>query len=213
MAVEDSPAAVRGARRAVFLDKDGTVVVDVPYSVDPRRMALTDGAGEGLRLLQDHGFELIVVSNQSGVARGFFGVDALAPVERRLRTLLSAEGVSLKDFRYCPHHPEGTVARYAISCSCRKPKPGMIEQAAGDGAIDLSRSWVVGDILDDVEAGGRAGCATALIDNGNETEWRRGPHRVPDVVARDLAEAARVIVARGTTWAPARALHSVDGGP
>ncbi|QEH34775.1 D-glycero-beta-D-manno-heptose-1,7-bisphosphate 7-phosphatase [Aquisphaera giovannonii] len=181
--------------RAAFLDKDGTLVVDVPYNVDPDQIRLAPGAAEGLVLLRDAGFRLIVISNQSGVARGLFAEAAIAAVRGRLGELLGEIGVALDGFYYCPHHPQGVVPEYAVACECRKPQPGMILAAARDHAIDLGRSWFLGDILDDVEAGRRAGCRTALIANGNETEWERSPLRWPDVVARDLAEAARLITA------------------
>jgi D-glycero-D-manno-heptose 1,7-bisphosphate phosphatase len=108
-------------RKAVFLDKDGTLVENVPYNADPRRLRLAERAGPALRLLHEAGYALIVVSNQSGIARGLFGEEAMQPVERELRRLLSAERVPLTSFFYCPHHPEGAVTRYALSCTCRKP--------------------------------------------------------------------------------------------
>ncbi|MDP8923554.1 MAG: HAD family hydrolase [Chloroflexota bacterium] len=182
-------------RAAVFLDKDGTLVEDVPYNVDPALIRLGSGAVEGLRLLHVAGYPLIVISNQSGVARGYFAEDALRAVEARLRELLGEAGVPLTGFYYCPHHPEGLVAEYARACECRKPLPGMILRAAHEHGIDVARSWFVGDILHDVEAAHRAGCRAVLLDNGNETEWELSPARTPDVVAPDLAEAARAIVA------------------
>jgi histidinol-phosphate phosphatase family protein len=185
--------------RAVFLDKDGTLIEDVPYNVDPAQIRLTPGAVEGLRLLRGAGFRLIVVSNQSGVARGYFPEAALAGVEAKLRELLAAGGAALDGFYYCPHHPGGSVAAYAVACDCRKPLPGLLLRAADDHGIDLARSWLVGDILNDVEAGRRAGCHTVLLDNGHETEWVFSDLRRPDRVAADLAEAARVILDETTT--------------
>jgi histidinol-phosphate phosphatase family protein len=180
---------------AVFLDKDGTLVEDVPYNVDPTQVRLAPGAAEGLAALHEAGYALVVVSNQSGVARGRFPEAALLGVERSLRRLLAAFGVPLAGFYYCPHHPEGAVPAYTMRCACRKPAPGMLHRAAAELGLDLARSWMVGDILDDVEAGRAAGCRTILIDNGNETEWRSGPGRRPTRVAADLAEAARLILA------------------
>src|SRR3954470_4364570 len=115
---------------AVFLDKDGTLIEDVPYNVDPARIRLMPGAAGGLRALDAAGYRLIVVSNQSGVARGYFEEAALAAVEARLRELLAEAGVPLAGFYYCPHHPEGSVAAYAVECSCRKPQPGLLVRAA-----------------------------------------------------------------------------------
>ncbi len=182
---------------AVFLDKDGTLIDDVPDNVDPALIRLAPRAEEGLPLLHQAGYRLIVVSNQAGVARGLFQESALRGVEDRIRELLGRLGVPLAGFSYCPHHPEGAVGRYAHACDCRKPAPGMLVGAAWAGGLDLGRSWLVGDILDDVEAGRRAGCRTVLIDNGNETEWVLTPGRTPDHRAGDLAEAARIIVATG----------------
>jgi histidinol-phosphate phosphatase family protein len=184
-------------RRAVFLDKDGTLVEDVPYNVDPGRIRLTPGAAAGLRRLHEAGFLLVVVSNQSGVARGYFAEGALRKVEERLRELLGPEGAPLAGFYWCPHHPQGTVAGYATACECRKPAPGLVLRACRELDIDPVRSWLVGDILNDVEAGRRAGCRTVLVDNGNETEWDLSPGRVPHHRAADLAAAADVILAEG----------------
>ena len=180
--------------RAVFLDKDGTLIVDIPYNVDPALIELNPGAAEGLTRLHEAGYRLVVITNQSGVARGRFAVEALDPVEDRLSALLAGLGVPLAGFYFCPHHPEGSVSEYAIPCDCRKPKPGMLIRAAEDLGIDLPRSWFVGDILNDVEAGHRAGCRSVLLDVGNETEWVAGPDRTPDFTASNLLEAATAIL-------------------
>jgi histidinol-phosphate phosphatase family protein len=190
----DVVAVTGGTGRAVFLDKDGTLVDDVPYNVDPAEIRLATGAGEALRAIESAGYLVVVVSNQSGVARGLFDVSRLAVVERTLRELLSDEGASLHGFYFCPHHPDGSIAEYAIACDCRKPAPGMLLRAADELGIDLDRSWMVGDILDDVEAGRAAGCRTVLVDVGNETEWVRSPTREPHHVAFDLQGAVETIL-------------------
>jgi D-glycero-D-manno-heptose 1,7-bisphosphate phosphatase len=186
-------------KRAVFLDKDGTLLHNVPYNVQPERMRLVAGAGTALRRFYALGYAIIVVSNQPGVAHGYFDPPALRGVERQLRSLLAGCGVPLSGFYYCPHHPQGRVARYAIRCHCRKPAPGLLIAAAAIHDIDLDQSWMLGDILDDVEAGVRAGCRTVLLDVGNETEWRRGPYRHPDVVAASLVSAADKMFDAGST--------------
>src|SRR4051812_13755533 len=140
-------------RKAIFLDKDGTLIPDVPYNVDPSRMRLAPGVGPTLQKLQRLGFLLIVISNQSGVAKGFFSESALQPMFEHLKEMLLAYGVRLESLYYCPHHPEGRVQRYAIECECRKPKAGLITRAMEDYDIDASNSWMVGDIRDDIEAG------------------------------------------------------------
>jgi D-glycero-D-manno-heptose 1,7-bisphosphate phosphatase len=185
--------ALSMSERAVFLDKDGTLIEDIPYNVDPARIRFAPGAAEGLRLLHAAHYQLIVISNQSGVARGYFTEGMLLTVEARLRDMFSELGVRLTAFYYCPHHPDGVSPRYAIWCSCRKPAPGMLIQAALEHNIDLERSWFVGDILNDAEAGNRAGCRTVLIDNGNETEWLLTSQRTPLHIVADFKEATRVI--------------------
>lgn len=186
---------MQGSARAVFLDKDGTLVDNVPYNVDPARIVLSAGAGEGLRRFVRLGYRLLVVSNQPGVALGRFPEAALDAVGERLAALLEEEGVRLDGFYYCPHHPHGAVPGYARSCTCRKPLPGLLERAAARHRIDLRASWMVGDILDDVEAGRRAGTRTVLVDNGNETEWRVSPLRMPDLVVPNLHAAAMLVEA------------------
>lgn len=179
--------------KVIFLDKDGTLVKNVPYNVDIPKIELQPGAAEALEALQTAGYLLIIVSNQSGVALGYFSFDQLRAADGAVRALLAKRGVRLDDSYYCPHHPEGTVLAYHTNCSCRKPEPGMLLKAAGDYDIDLEASWMIGDILDDVEAGNRAGCKTLLIENGNETEWNLGRKRMPDLVAKDILEASRLI--------------------
>jgi D,D-heptose 1,7-bisphosphate phosphatase len=186
--------------RAIFLDKDGTLVKDVPYNVNPDLVQLSLGAGEALRLFRCRGYALFVISNQAGIAKGLFSELDLCRTQQRLHELLSEQDIVLDGFYYCPHHPGGVVKQYAIQCVCRKPMPGMIYRAAYQYGIDLKRSWMIGDILDDVEAGCRAGCNTVLIDNGNETEWKISEHRMPDLIAPDL-------------YAAAKAIETIDGMP
>jgi histidinol-phosphate phosphatase family protein len=192
----------------VFLDKDGTLIRDVPYNVDPRQIELLPRAAEGAMQLAEAGYALIIVSNQSGVARDLFPEKALAAVEQRLRELLAEFCVPLAGFYYCPHHPQGANSRYAISCRCRKPAPGMLLQAARKLSLDLNNSWLIGDILDDVEAGHRAGCRAVLIDNGHERKWQWNPLRRPDFVARDLMDAAQAILGQAINLWPAEELVS-----
>jgi histidinol-phosphate phosphatase family protein len=181
-------------RAAIFIDKDGTLLEDVPWNVDPDMMRLAPGAFEALRVFASRGVPLFVVSNQSGVALGKFERKALDRVETRLHELAAQAGAEFEDIYWCPHHPQGIVPDYTRTCECRKPAPGMLLRAAREHRIDLSQSWFIGDILDDVEAGKRAGCRSVLIVNGNETEWLRGEGREPDIVVNDMHEAAIAIV-------------------
>jgi len=179
--------------KAIFLDKDGTLVDDLPYNADPRRMTLCSGAGAALRLLARLDYRFFVVSNQDGVALGKFGEADLAAIQHRLTDLLFRERLTLDGFYYCPHHPDGTVQAYAVACLCRKPMPGLLVKAARENDIDLTSSWMLGDILNDVEAGNRAGCRTVLVDCGNESEWKLGNYRLPTRVAPDIYSAAVMI--------------------
>jgi histidinol-phosphate phosphatase family protein len=189
-------ASAPNHRRAVFLDKDGTLVEDVPYNVDPSKVQLTPGAAAGLAALRRADYRLIVVSNQSGAARGYFAPSALEGVRERLSALLAAQGVQLDGFYWCPHHPQGDVPELSVVCDCRKPAAGLLLRAAAELGINLETSWLIGDILDDVEAGRRAGCRTILLDNGHETLWRLTPNREPDHLVTELEEAARLILAQ-----------------
>lgn len=180
-------------RKAVFIDKDGTLIKDVPYNVDPGLISLCEGAVEALRQLKASGYSLVLVSNQSGVAHGYFKEEALKTVKTSIQRMLAEEDAGFDAFYFCPHHPQGSVDAYAKACTCRKPAPGMLLAAARDLGIDLSASWMVGDILHDVEAGTRAGCKTILINNGNESEWILTGRRNPTAIVDNLRQAADLI--------------------
>jgi HAD superfamily hydrolase (TIGR01662 family) len=173
------PATARPLSRAVFIDKDGTLVEDVPHNVDPAHLRIREDAGGALFSLQRAGYRLILVTNQPGIS---------ALLER-----LATFGVVLDGIYHCPHHP--SVSDGARACDCRKPLPGLLQRAAQVHGIDLASSWMIGDILDDVEAGRRAGCRTILLDVGSETEWVDGPLRRPDHIAHTLRDAADHILA------------------
>jgi D-glycero-D-manno-heptose 1,7-bisphosphate phosphatase len=181
-------------RRAIFIDKDGTLIQDIPYNVDPGLIRFNKGAVEALQKMKALGFLLIVVSNQSGVARGYFDESALLALKDHLMIMLKEHGVGLDAIYFCPHHPDGKIVPYNTDCSCRKPKPGMLLRAAETFGIDLAQSWMIGDILNDVEAGNRAGCKTMLLNNGNETEWEVSQNRRPTVTISTFAEAAEIII-------------------
>jgi histidinol-phosphate phosphatase family protein len=188
-------------RGAVFLDKDGTLVEDVPYNVDPRQMRFARSAAKALTVFAALRMPLIVVSNQPGVALGRFAIAALEQVEAQLIRMFESCGAVLSGFYYCPHHPEGSIARFRQACACRKPQPGMLLRACERQQLSPARSWMIGDILDDIEAGRAAGCRTILIDNGNETLWEGGPLREPHHVVGNLEEAA-FVVARAQAQCP-----------
>jgi len=189
-----APYCAEPLRPAVFLDKDGTLLDDVPYNVDPDRMRFAPGAADALALLARHPLRLFVISNQGGVALGRFPYAALERVEARLHAMFASCGATLSGVYWCPHHPLGKVPPYTRRCDCRKPAPGLLLRAAREHDVDLASSWMVGDILDDVEAGNRAGCRTILADCGNETEWQTAPGRVPYALVTNLRDAAQMIV-------------------
>ncbi len=193
-------------RAAVFLDKDGTLVENRPHDPDVSKIVLTRGAGTALRSLSRRDYALLLVSNQQGIGRGLLTEDDLHRARARIAELLSAEGVILDGFYWCAHWPWSSSAHYAFACSCRKPAPGMLLRAASEHDIDLAASWMIGDILDDVEAGRRSGCRTILIDNGNETEWQCGPLRHPHRLADGLVAAADIILASARSDPRCRAL-------
>ncbi|MDL2357174.1 MAG: HAD-IIIA family hydrolase [Pseudomonadota bacterium] len=185
--------------KAVFIDKDGTLVDDLAWNVEPRRITLCGGAGPALRMLARLDYRFIIVSDQAAIAHGQVDEAAMGPMAHRLGDLLFRERLTLDGYYYCPHHPNGSVQRYAVNCFCRKPQPGLLLKAALEHEIDLRASWMIGARLHDIEAGNRAGCRTLLIDNGTEAEWRLGPRRVPTRIAPDLYAAALLIATEGDT--------------
>jgi D-glycero-D-manno-heptose 1,7-bisphosphate phosphatase len=188
--------AVKSAmQKAIFIDKDGTLIHDVPYNVNPELITLSDGAGEALRRFKMAGYLLVVISNQAGIAKGLFEEAALEGVQRRLGELLAAYDVALDGFYYCPHLAEGSVALYARTCDCRKPKPGMLLKAARDLNIDLKQSWMIGDIAADSEAGRRAGCRTILIEKSYDPILQLTPASQPEYLVHRWAEVEAIILA------------------
>jgi D-glycero-D-manno-heptose 1,7-bisphosphate phosphatase len=179
-------------QKAVFLDKDGTLIVDRPFNIDPDLVTLEKGVIEGLLKLQQQGYQLLVVSNQPGIAMGLFTAEAFEVFSRRFVAMLGASGVQLNQIYFCPHLPDEQLIE-SIRCNCRKPRPGLLLKAAADYDIDLSQSWMIGDILNDVEAGSLAGCKTVLINNGNETEWLLSNARTPTYIAQDFLSASNFI--------------------
>jgi D-glycero-D-manno-heptose 1,7-bisphosphate phosphatase len=182
---------IAGAR-AIFLDRDGTLVHTRHFPTRPEDLVVYEGVYAALRPLTELGFQLIVATNQSGLARGYFDEAALTAMHEHLRGLLRAQGLTLAGIYHCPHHPAGAVPHLSIDCDCRKPAPGLLLRAARDLGLDLGRSWFVGDILDDCEAGNRAGCRTILVDLGTEPPPQVAI-RHPAFVARDTVHALRLI--------------------
>ena len=191
-----------GLRAAIFLDKDGTLLEDVPFNADPSRMRWAPTARAALDMLGALRMPLFVVTNQAGIAQGLLQEADMDVIASELRARFASCGAALAGYYFCPHAPAGEGGP---TCACRKPGPGMLVRAAAEHRIALDRSWMVGDILDDIEAGRRAGCRTILVDNGNETQWRLSPERMAHARVPTLEAAARVIVSQcGAEATPSR---------
>jgi len=149
--------------RAVFLDRDGTIIEDVGYLDDCSRIKFLPGAVEAIRLLNRSGYKVIIVTNQAGVAKGYFSEEKMKEINARMLEIIFEQGAQVNKIYYCPHHIEGIVAEYKKECSWRKPNPGMIKEAAREYDLDLANSFIIGDKISDMEAGHRAGCRTILL--------------------------------------------------
>lgn len=183
---EPLKTASKPLRSAVLLDRDGTVIVEKHYLSDPAEVMLEARAVEGLKQLQAMGLPLVVVSNQSGVGRGLFGMDAVHAVNARVGELLAEEGIRIEAWYCCPHAP-------TQMCNCRKPLPGMALQAASDLGLDLTRSVVIGDKRSDVELAHAVGGVGILVLTGHADADRNWAERQSIPMARDLAEAAEIV--------------------
>lgn len=184
--------------KAAFLDRDGTINIDKGYIGSPDDIELIPGAAQGIRLLNDAGYTVFGVSNQSGVARGFYGIKDVLAVNHRVMELLMAEGAKITEILYCPHHPHGTVPEYSIACECRKPMPGMVNAARQKHGFAIGNAIVVGDKICDVELGRSIGARTALVTTGFGVEEKIkidcGEAASPDVFAANLLEAVTALL-------------------
>ncbi len=180
-------------QRAVFLDRDGTLVEDIGYLTDPTQLKLLAGSIEGMRLLQDY-FLIVMVTNQSAVARGLLDEAQLAQIHQSLAATLHGHGVFVDAVYACPHHPTCGAQRYRVQCNCRKPQPGMILQASDDWNIRLRSSFMVGDKGSDVLAGQRAGVAATVLIESYQTASSLTPEAIPAYTADNLYDAARLIL-------------------
>lgn len=185
--------------KAIFIDKDGTLIKNIPYNINPLEIVLMRGAAKFLSCLSSADYKIIIITNQSGIARGYFSEEDLLLVKEKIRLLLSSAGVILDGFYYCPHHPEAKIEAYRKDCLCRKPKPGLFFVAASDFDLDLENSWMIGDILDDIEAGNRAGCKTILYSK-SESRCVENKIRIPDFQTSSFVEMAKII--KKELWRP-----------
>jgi D-glycero-D-manno-heptose 1,7-bisphosphate phosphatase len=180
-------------RKAVFLDRDGVINEETGYLHRVEDFQLIPGAPAAIQLLKDAGFLVVVVTNQSGVARGYYPLSAVHALHRHLDATLTAHGTSVDGYYICPHHPEHGIGEYRMACSCRKPFPGMLQKAAADLKIDLAASYMVGDHVSDVIAGRAAGCHALLVMTGHGRHHAEQPP--PDVcIVEDILAAAKLII-------------------
>ena len=181
--------------KAVFLDRDGVITQEPPqYTHKLSQLAFIPKSADAIRLLNENGFMVITVSNQSGIARGYYQEEDVILFNRAMKENLAKEGAYINVIYYCPHHPEAKIERYRVDCDCRKPKPGMLIRAEKELNIDLKQSFIVGDKLSDIEAGERAGCITVMVRTGHGVEELKSNQIECDYIADDLYDAVEHIL-------------------
>jgi histidinol-phosphate phosphatase family protein len=174
-------------RKAIFLDRDGTINEDTGYIGSPDKLSLIYGSMDAVKKINEAGIMVVVISNQSGVGRGYFTIEAVEAVNNKLSEMLGNGGAKIDAFYYCPHHPDE-------ECGCRKPKTGLVERAAKELDIDLPSSYVVGDKVSDIEMAYKSGAKAVLVLTGYGAEHKGLLKRSPDFVAKNLSEAVDWII-------------------
>ncbi len=182
--------------KAIFLDRDGTINVEKNYLIDPTEFEFIPGVPQALKSLQSVGYLLIVVTNQSGIGRGFFSKEQVERLHQHMLDLLVREGVQIDAIYFCPHHPTAGDGDYLQDCDCRKGKPGMLLKAADELKIDLKRSFMVGDKKADLDAGLSAGCCPILVRTGYGTRWTESAQELDCYIVDDLPAAANFILSQ-----------------
>jgi D-glycero-D-manno-heptose 1,7-bisphosphate phosphatase len=185
--------------RAVFLDRDGTLCEEVGYLESIDQMKLIPRSGEAVRLLNQRGYKVVVITNQAGVARGFLSESRLAEIHAEMNRQLQEEGAYVNGIYYCPHHPTEGFPPYLQECGCRKPNTGLLHRAAEDLALELPFCYMIGDHFSDVECGQRVGAETVLLLTGHGREAlakRASWPREPSHIAENLYEAVQWIICR-----------------
>ena len=179
-------------KRAVFLDRDGTINEEVEYLSDIEKLVIYPGAARAVRMINESGMATVVVTNQSGIARGYFDEAFVQAVHERIQEIFRAEGALIDRFYYCPHHPDEGRGTYLKDCDCRKPNPGMLLKAAEELDLDLARSYMIGDTMKDVETAHNAGVRAVLVTTGHGGSGESSAE--PIHVASSLLEAVRWIL-------------------
>ena len=177
---------------AIFLDRDGVINVEVEYLHKPEDVMLTPSCGEAIACLNQLHIPVIVVTNQAGIGRGYYTEQDMCAVHGQIDQLLSRAGAHIDCYYYCPHHPTAGIGAYRTTCTCRKPQPGMLLQAAKDLSIDLKRSYIIGDKLSDLEAGYQVGCKGILVLTGYGKQMltdKAAVQQFATFVAKDIYQA------------------------
>jgi D-glycero-D-manno-heptose 1,7-bisphosphate phosphatase len=201
-------------RPGVFLDRDGTVNEEIGYIHEAEKLSLISGAAQAIRKLNIFGLPVVCVSNQSGVARGYFSIDSVYEVNRKLEELLAAEGAYLDRIYFCPHHPTEGQYPYRTNCDCRKPGSGMLEKAADELEIDLERSFLIGDRLSDIKTAKNAGLKAILVLTGyGQKEMEHIKNQIslrPDYICKDISFAVDLILKQKNLMQKQKILKSID---
>ena len=192
-----SPIGNPQSRAAVFIDRDGTLNEDIGYVSTPDELVIYPWAAEAVRLINESGLLAVVITNQSGIARGMYTEETLDAIHSRMIEELARKGARIDAVYYCPHHPEVGNSSYRVACGCRKPLTGMLDQASHEHKIDLGRSFVIGDKASDIKLAENAGAQGALVLTGYGRETFVHPKRwpcKPEIVAENLLEAVMRIL-------------------
>ena len=159
--------------RACFLDRDGVLIEEVNYLSTPDQIHIFPEAVRALQLLKKNNYKIIVVTNQAGVARGYFNEDSISKIHNEIDRRLKPYNLQIDHYYYCPHHPDGSVEKYTGNCNCRKPMPGMILQAVKDCDLDINKSFLIGDKISDLLAAENSGCQGILVETGHGKEHKK----------------------------------------
>jgi len=175
--------------RAVFIDRDGTINANIGYIDSPNDLKIYNGVAKGIKLLNKEGFKVIIITNQSGLSRGFFSEETLEKIHGKMKRELSEKGAKIDEIYYCPHHPDE-------NCNCRKPKPGLIKKAIADLDIEAEKSFIIGDRMLDVEAGHKTKCKTVLVpENKEKVDIEMKESNIePDIVCKDFYSGVKWII-------------------
>ena len=177
--------------KACFLDRDGVVNVEKSYVHKLEDLIVYEETYEAVKLLKDNAYKVIVITNQGGVAKGYYKESDIHAVHKEIDRLLNIRALSIDAYYYCLHHPEGSIKEYTLDCECRKPAPGMIFQAAEDFNIDLSLSFMIGDKMSDIKAARKAGCTGILVETGHGLEHRDKAISKSIIVKKNILEAVK----------------------